>query len=106
MGLETNHDEHAFVVERLEAAGGFRVPTTYRTGRSHGMTKIGDTGTVKWDSTTRVLKVGKVYMGMAIDASTKKEWPAKLVHAVNAGADVPDEVGGRENNCGFETTKV
>ena len=39
VGLETNHDEHASVVERLEAAGGFRVPTTYRTGRSQGMTK-------------------------------------------------------------------
>ena len=28
-------------------------------------------------------------MGMAIDASTNEEWPAKLVQAVNIGADVP-----------------
>ena len=43
-GLETNQDEHASIVKKLEAtaAGGFRVPTTYRTGRAHGMTKMGD----------------------------------------------------------------
>ena len=28
-------------------------------------------------------------MGMAIDAATGEEWPAKLVQAVNAGADAP-----------------
>ena len=93
VGLETNHDEHASVVERLEAAGGFRVATTYRTGWSHGMTKIGDTGTVKWDRTIRVLKDGKVHMGMAIDAATGQEWPAKLVQAVPVGADVPSARG-------------
>ena len=93
-GLETNHDEHASIVKKLEAAKGFRVPTTYRTGRAHGMTKIGEkTGTVKWENKIRKLKDGKVHMGMAIDADTNEEWPAKLVQAVNAGADVPGEVG-------------
>ena len=93
-GLETNHDEHASIVKKLEAAKGFRVPTTYRTGRAHGMTKIGEkTGTVKWENKIRKLKDGKVHMGMAIDAATGEEWPAKLVQAVNAGADIPGEVG-------------
>ena len=41
-GLKTNHDEHASIVKKLEAAGGFRAPTTYRTGRTHGMKKIGE----------------------------------------------------------------
>ena len=40
-----------------------------------------------------MLKDGKVHMGVAIDSATNEEWPAKLVQAVNAGADVPDEVG-------------
>jgi hypothetical protein len=54
------------------------------------MTKIGEkTGTVKWESKIRMLKDGKVHMGMAIDASTGEEWPAKLVQAVNVGADAP-----------------
>ena len=93
-GLETNHDEHASIVKKLEAAKGFRVPTTYRTGRAHGMTKIGEkTGTVKWESKIRMLKDGKVHMGMAIDASTGEEWSAKLVQAVNVGADVPGTKG-------------
>ena len=82
------------IVKKLEAAKGFRVPTTYRTGRAHGMTKIGEkTGTVKWENKIRKLKDGKVHMGMAIDADTNEEWPAKLVQAVNAGADIPGEVG-------------
>ena len=93
-GLETNNDEHASIVKKLEAAKGFRVPTTYRTGRAHGMTKIGEkTGTVKWESKIRMLKDGKVHMGMAIDASTGEEWSAKLVQAVNVGADVPGTKG-------------
>ena len=93
-GLERNDEEHKGIVKKLEASGGFRVPTTYRTGRAHGMTKIGEkTGTVKWESKIRMLKDGKVHMGMAIDASTGEEWPAKLVQAVNVGADVPGTKG-------------
>ena len=58
------------------------------------MTKIGEkTGTVKWESKVRKLKDGKVFMGMAIDADTNEEWPAKFAQAVNAGADIPGEVG-------------
>ena len=41
-GLERNDEEHKGVVKKLEAAGGFRVATTYRTGRAHGMTMIGE----------------------------------------------------------------
>ena len=79
-GLETNREQHKGIVRELEAAGGFREPTTYRTGRAHGVTKIGEkTGTVKWQSKIRVLKDGKVHLGMAIDAATGQEWPAKLV---------------------------
>ena len=93
-GLERNDEEHKGIVKKLEAAKGFRVATTYRTGRAHGMTKIGEkTGTVKWESKIRMLKDGKVHMGMAIDASTGEEWPAKLVQAVNVGADVPGTKG-------------
>ena len=37
-GLETNNDDHASIVRKLEAAKGFRATTTCRTGRAHGMT--------------------------------------------------------------------
>jgi hypothetical protein len=93
-GLETNHEEHAAIVKKVEAAGGFRVPTTVRAGRSHGMTKIGEkSSTVKWESKIRVLKDGKVHMGMAIDQITNEEFPVKLVQAVPVSADMPGEQG-------------
>jgi hypothetical protein len=58
------------------------------------MTKIGEkSGTVKWESKIRMLKDGNEHMGMAIDASTNEEWPAKLVQAVKVGADVPGVKG-------------
>ena len=54
--------------------GGGRVQTTDRTGRAHGITKVGEkNGTVKWDSKILTLKDGKVHMGMAIDAYTNQE---------------------------------
>ena len=93
-GLETNHDEHVSIVKKVEAAGGFRVPTTFRAGRAHGMTKIGEkSSTVKWESKIRVLKDGKVHMGMAIDQITNEEFPVKLVQAVKVSADMPGERG-------------
>ena len=36
--LERNDGENKGIVKKLEAAGGFRVPTTYRTRRTHGIT--------------------------------------------------------------------
>ena len=44
-------------------------------------------------SKIRELKDSKVKMGMAIDAATGEEFPAKLVQAVRVGADVPGAVG-------------
>ena len=38
-GLEMNDDEHKGIAEKLEAAGGFRAPTTYRLGRPTGWRK-------------------------------------------------------------------
>ena len=65
---------------------------SYRAGAWNEENR-GKNGTVKWESKILMLKDGKVHMGMAIDAATDQEWPAKLVQAVNVGADVPGTTG-------------